>query len=286
MKTTHIQEWLKGILGDFYTPVLIVLKVAGIIIASIVLIKLGSYIINKIFEKRSKSRTAAEDKKINTMSTLLVSVFKYAVYIISGVIILTDVFKLTSVLAAAGIGGIAVGLGAQSLIKDVISGFFIVFEDQFAVGDLITIGEMNGTVEYMELRVTKLRNFNGDLYIIPNGEIKIVTNHTRGNKAVIVDIPVAYSSDMDRAFEIAGNVCMRVSKEFTTIVEEPRILGITELGKSSMNLRVIAKTIPNEHWEVERRIRKLIREEFAKSNIKFSDSLKIIQGVDGDDKNA
>jgi small-conductance mechanosensitive channel len=277
MKVSGVEAWLKEALGGFYNPFMIFFKVVVIVLVAFLSVKLGSYIIKKVFDKRKKTRIFADEKKINTMATLLLSVFKYAVYLIAGIIILTDVFKLTSVLAAAGIGGIAIGLGAQSLIKDVISGFFIVLEDHFAVGDLITVDGMTGTVEQMELRVTKIRNFNGDLYIVPNGEIKTVTNHTRGGKAVLVDIPVAYSSDINKAFEIAGNVCTVISSEFDIFVEEPRVLGITELGNSCLNLRIFAKTQPNQQWGVERRIRKLIMEKFSEGKIKFYDRNKIVQ---------
>lgn len=276
MQLNKYTEWLRDFLGDLYNPVVAVAKIVCILVLSILIIKVGNFLIKKFFEKQKAFKFNGDNKKIDTMSTLLVSVFKYAVYIIAGVIILTDVFKMTSVLAAAGIGGIAVGFGAQSLIKDIISGFFIVMEDQYAVGDLITIDNMNGTVEEMELRVTKIRNFNGDLYIIPNGEIKKVTNHTRGNKAVIVDIPLAYSSDINRVLEIANDICSVVSGEFETIVEAPKVLGVTELGKESLNLRIFAKTVPNAQWEVERRIRKLIAEAFAREKIRCFDKFRIV----------
>jgi len=273
----NILDEMKELMGVFYNPVIAVLKILGIVILSFLTIKIGSFIIKKFFEKQKNLKFDIDTKKISTMSTLSVSVFKYGVYIMAGVVILTDVFNLTSVLAAAGIGGIAVGLGSQSLIKDVISGFFIVMEDQYAVGDMITIEGMTGTVENLELRVTKLRNFNGDLYIIPNGEIKKVTNHTRGSKAVIVDIPVAYNSDTEKVFKTAEKVCSQISEEYKkVIVEAPIVLGITELGKDSSNLRIFAKTLANEQWGVERKIRKLIKEEFRKEGIEFYDRNRIL----------
>ncbi|MCX7709766.1 MAG: mechanosensitive ion channel family protein [Clostridia bacterium] len=266
---------LHSVLGDLYSPVINGLKIISIIVISIIVVKIGSIIIKKIFEKQKGFKYSISAKRLDTMSTLLVSVFRYMTYLVAGVVILSDVFQLKSVLAAAGIGGIAVGLGAQSLIKDVISGFFIVMEDQFVVGDLITIDNMTGTVEEMELRVTKMRHFNGDLFIIPNGEIKKVTNHTRGNKAVNVDIPIAYSADINKAIEVAQTVCAAVGEEFTTIVEPLKVLGITDLGKESLNLRITAKTLPNEQWEVERKIRIRIKEAFSKSGIEFFDKNKI-----------
>lgn len=270
-----IQSFKKAV-AALPDPLVDTLKGIGIIILAIIIVKVGSFIIRKIFEKQKLTRYGIDDKKVNTMSTLLVSMFRYAVYLMAVVTILSDVLGLKSVLAAAGVGGIAIGFGAQSLIKDIISGFFIVMEDQYVVGDLITIENMTGTVEHLELRVTKLRNFNGDLYIIPNGEIKKVTNHTRGDKAVIVDIPVAYGTDMGKAFDLANSVCKKVNEEFTTITEELKVIGITDLGKESVNLRIMAKTIPNEQWEVERRVRRLIKEEFDRENIEFYDRNRII----------
>lgn len=268
--------WLKSVFGNFYKPMFTFGKILIIIGIALLSVKIGSYIIKKIFLKRKLLKGLISDKKTDTMTTLLISSYRYMVYIIAIIIILTDVLKMTSILAAAGIGGIALGFGAQSLVKDVISGFFIVFEDQYAVGDLVTIENLNGTVEELELRVTKLRNFSGDLYIIPNGEIKKVINHTRGNKAVVVDIPVATNADLQAAFAAAEKVCLKVSEAFETLVEQPNVVGITELGKESLNMRIMAKTLPNAQWEVEREIRRLIQQEFRKEGIGFFDKSKLI----------
>lgn len=275
----EINNKLMMALGDFYGPVITIIKIILILIFSIVIVNFGRSLIRKFFEKQKTFKYRINDKRMDTLSTLAVSIFRYSVYIMAGISILaliTEQFQLQSIMTAAGIGGIALGFGSQSLIKDVISGFFMVMEDQFSVGDLITIESMNGTVEEMELRVTKLRSFNGDLYIIPNGEIKKVTNHTRGNKAVIVDIPIAYSADLNKAIELANLVCEVVTREFESIVEAPKVLGITELGKDNMNMRILAKALPNQHWEVERRIRKLIKDEFDKENVEFFERNKII----------
>ncbi len=268
---TKVDTYLKDFLGVFYDPVLKVGKIILIFIIAILIARIGKFIIHKFFEKQKDFKFKMSDKKLDTMSTLISSVFKYVVYIGAILMILSDILELKSVLAAAGVGGVAIGLGAQSLIKDTISGFFILLEDQFAVGDLITIDTMTGTVEHMELRVTRLKNYTGDVYIIPNGEIKKVTNHTRDNKLVIVDIPVAYSTNMERVIEIAQRVCNEVKEEFTVFTEDPSILGITELGKQSMNFRVTARTYPNEQWAVERRIRMKIKEAFEIEGIEFYD---------------
>ena len=272
-----LEDVSRGLLGGFYDPTLKIAKIIVIIILAIIIAKVGRIIIRKFFENQKKFKFKLDDKRLDTMSTLLASIFKYVVYIGAILMILSDILKLQSVLAAAGVGGVAIGFGAQSLIKDTISGFFILLEDQFAVGDLVTINNMMGTVVNMELRVTRLKNYTGDVYIIPNGEIKMVTNHTRDNKMVIVNIPVAYSSNIEKVNELARKVCEEVKDEFSVFTETPTVLGITELGKTNMNLQITARTFPNEQFAVERRIRLKIKESFEANGIEFYDRASLIR---------
>ncbi len=266
-----IITFFEEFLGSFYGPVSKISKIILILIVAFIIVKIGRLLIRKFFEKQKKFKFKIDDKRLDTMSTLLSSVFKYVIYIGAILMILSDILNLQSVLAAAGVGGIAIGFGAQSLIKDTLSGFFILLEDQFAVGDLVTINNMTGKVENMELRVTRLKNNTGDMHIIPNGEIKMVTNHTRDNKMVIVNIPVAYSSNIAKVNEIANKVCQEVKEEFSVFTEEPTVLGITELGKDNMNLQITARTFPNEQWAVERSIRMKIKEGFEAAGLEFFD---------------
>ncbi|HEX2927205.1 MAG TPA: mechanosensitive ion channel family protein [Ruminiclostridium sp.] len=272
-----LKEKLEVLLGDFYGPAMIAVKAIIVLAVSFVLVKVGRVVIKRLFEKQKKLKFKLNDKRIDTISTLTVSIFKYAVYIGALLIILSDILNLKAILAAAGVGGVAIGFGAQSLIKDTISGFFILLEDQYAVGDMVTIEDLTGTVEHMELRVTRLKNFTGDLYIIPNGEIRKVINHTRANKLVIADIPVAYSSNIAKVMEIARKVCGDVKDEFDVFTEEPSIQGITSLDDYNMNLRITARTLPNEQWEVERRIRLRMKEEFEKNGLEFTDRTRLIK---------
>lgn len=271
-----LDTFLADFLGAFYAPTLKIFEIIITFIIAAIIVKVGKRLIRKIFENQKKFKYKLDDKRLDTMSTLMASLFKYVVYIGAFLISLSDILNLKSILAAAGVGGIAIGLGAQSLIKDTISGFFILLEDQFAVGDLITIENMTGTVEHMELRVTRLKHFTGDLYIIPNGEIKKVINHTRDNKMVIVDIPVAYSTNMSKVNEIVEKVCAEVKEEFEVFTEEPTILGITTLGERNMNLRITARTFPNEQWAVERRIRMKIKEGFEENGLEFFDRAMLV----------
>ncbi len=272
-----VEQRLQNLLGDFYDPAMIVLKTVVVLIVSFVLVKIGRIVIKKLFDKQKELKFKINDKRIDTISTLTISIFKYTVYIGALLIILSGILDLKAILAAAGVGGVALGFGAQSLVKDTISGFFILLEDQYAVGDTVTIEGLTGTVEHMELRVTRLKNYTGDLYIIPNGEIRKVINHTRDNKLVIVDIPIAYSSNMAKVTEIARKICDEVKEEFDKFTENPSILGITSLGEQNMNLRITARTLPNEQWEIERHIRLKIKEEFEKNGLDFFDRTRLIK---------
>lgn len=187
----RVPDNLKSILGGLYGPALIVIKIVVVAILAGVLTRIGSFVIRKLFQKQ-KSFKYIDRKRVDTLSTLFVSIFKYSVYILTGVAILTilsTAFNLQPILAAAGIGGIAIGFASQSLIKDVISGAFLVFENQYSVGDNITLDNMTGVVEELQLRVTRLRSGNGDLYIIPNGEIKRLSTIAGETKLLTLTFP-------------------------------------------------------------------------------------------------
>jgi len=176
---------------------------------------------------------------------------------------------MTSILAVAGIGSLAIGFGAQNLVKDVISGFFIIFEDQFGVGDYITINNFSGLVEEVGLRISKIRDFSGDLHIIPNGEIKTVTNHTRGSMRALVNVGIPYEEDVDRIINVLTQICEDIKKSRNDVIEGPTVLGITDFQDSQVLITIIAKTEPMKQWEVERDIRYRIKKVFDREKITF-----------------
>lgn len=258
------------------------IKVIVIFLVVKIAIKIVYILIDKFFEKQGRFKYKMEDKKANTLSVILKSVSKYTLYFIGGVAVL-EVFGIptSSVIAAAGIGGVAIGFGAQSLVKDVITGFFILFEDQFSIGDYIKTSEFDGIVEEMGLRVTKLRAFTGDLHIIPNGSIQSVTNRCRGAMRAWVDIGIAYEEDIDNAIGVLNNLCEEISRTNDNIIEGPTVLGVSNLGSSDVVLSVIAKTKAMEQWNVERELRKRIKEEFDKKGIEIPYPRRVI--INGDE---
>jgi len=242
-----------------------------IIVISFLIIRFGSIAIKKFFERQKEFKYKLDTKRTDTLSALCISILRYSIYFIAGVTILQSVFGInaTTLITAAGVGGLAIGFGAQSLVKDVITGFFILLEDQFSVGDSITVENMSGIVEEIGLRITKIRNYTGDLYIIPNSEIRKVTNHTRGAKAAIVDISVAYEENIDRVTNILNSLCKACADEMKDIVEGPTVLGITELADSGIVMRIFAKTTAGKQGEIEREIRKRIKVTFEQEGIEI-----------------
>ncbi|MDP4146756.1 MAG: mechanosensitive ion channel family protein [Bacillota bacterium] len=244
-------------------------RVILILIAMYVVIKLGSSLINKSVEKQNKLRFSLNEKKSKTIGAVLKSILRYAVYFFGIVGILTQLFGTIS-LTFASIGGVAIGFGAQSLIKDILNGFFILFEDHFAVGDYITIETRSGIVESIELRVTKVRDFNGDLHVIPNGRIMEVTNHSRGATRITVEVSITYEESIDKTIDAINKACEVFIKENKDIIEPPKVVGVTGLTVNGVVIKVAGKVKAMKHWDNENKLRKMIKESLDKENIEIT----------------
>lgn len=260
------------------------IKIILIFLAIKVILTLSYGIIEKTIKNRKEINFFSNNKRANTIKEILKKIVKYILYFI-GIVMVLDMFNIntTSILATAGIGGLAIGFGAQSLVKDIITGFFILFEDQYAVGDYVKIESLEGTVEELGLRVTKLRDFSGDLHIIPNGRIQVVTNKNRGAMRSLVKIPIAYEENIDRVISILENVCAEIGKSNDAILDGPTILGVTELGEYDLSITIVAKTKPMEQWAVERQIRKKVKETFDIENIEIPYPRRVIYGGNKND---
>jgi small-conductance mechanosensitive channel len=165
------------------------------------------------------------------------------------------------VLASAGVVGLAVSLGAQSLIKDVISGILILAENQYSVGDVIQVGSVSGQVEQTTLRTTHLRGLDGSLVIVPNGEVRIVTNQTRDWSRAMVDIGVAYEEDLDRVLSVLEESVAAFGKDparASELVEPPEVVGPLSLGDWAITVRLMVKTPPGKQWQVARELRRFV----------------------------
>lgn len=214
---------------------------------------------------------SALDKRIATISDVLYSAGLVVILATALVMVLQEVgVPIAPLLASVGVVGLALGLGAQTLVKDVISGLFIVLENQYMVTDVIEVNGIVGNVEEMTLRATTLRDASGTLYVIPNGEIRIVANRTRDWSRAIVDVGIAYDADVDRALTVLQAIGddMAASEEVgPLLLESPQVTGIEGLDDWAVRLRLMVKTKPNEQWEVQRYLRRRVRLEFADQGI-------------------
>ena len=246
------------------------IRIVIIILLMYITIKIGNRLINKFVKKQieSNARFSMDNQKAKTIGEVLKSVLKYMTYFIGAALILSDAFNGISV-AMASVGGFALGFGAQSLVKDIINGFFILFEDQYGVGDHVTIGTFSGIVETIGIRTTVIRDFSGDVHLIPNGTINQVTNHSRGNIRFIVDVDISYEEDIDNAINVITNVCNKYKNENENIVEPIEVLGVNSLNASSVTIRIIGKTKPLKQWEAERELRKRVKKVLDEEGIEI-----------------
>lgn len=239
---------------------IITLKVIGVLIAFSIVKAIGRKIMEQTFKKVMSRKEISEGRTL-TLHKLAENIFSYALIFIL-IATLFNIFGLSvaSLIAGAGIVGLAIGFGAQGLVSDVVTGFFLLLEKQIDVGDYITVGSFDGIVESVGLRTTQIRSFNGTLNYIPNREIKSVSNHSRGNMRALVDIEIPSDDNIDKAIDIMQKVCDRIAKENPLIVDGPNVIGVQSLGSSNTVIRIIAKTENMEQWAVEREIRKAIKE--------------------------
>ena len=230
-------------------------------------VKAGKILVDEQQDERNKART-------ETLTSVLSSGANLVIWTVAVLMILGEVgINLGPLIAGAGIVGVAVGFGAQSIVKDFLSGMFMLVEDQYGVGDSIDVGLVSGTVERVTLRTTILRDGDGSIWYIPNGEIARVGNRSQVWARALLDIDVAYDTDLRKAQQVLKDVAMGLweDDEFTDgdIIEEPMVLGVQNLGVDGITLRLIAKTDASEQWAVARELRLRIKEAFDEAGIEM-----------------
>ena len=218
----------------------------------------------------------ADNERYEQRITTVASLLRNLTSIIVGVILLLtvmDVFAipLTPLLASAGVGGIALAFGAQSLVKDFLSGIFMIMEDQYGVGDLIDTGEVRGTVEDVGLRVTRVRDATGTVWYIRNGEILKVGNQSQGWSTAIIDVPVAYDENAGKVMGILEGVAAAIDADpafADVLLEKPAVAGVNAVTATTMSIRLMAKTAPNQHWGLQRALLERSLTALAKAGVR------------------
>jgi small-conductance mechanosensitive channel len=232
------------------------------------------------------SVTTLRERRGQTIAQLLRSVGRVVVVVIALLLTFNVFIDIGPILAGAGILGLAVSFGAQSLVKDVISGFFILFENQFAIGDIIEIAGKSGVVEKMTLRVAVLRDGEGVMHVVPNSEIKVVSNKTRGWSRAVVDVGIGYDEDIDRALGIIRDEAAQLATDRMWSLQldgAPDVVGVESLGDSSVVIRTLIRTQPGSQWTVAREFRRRIKNRFDRDGVEipFPQRMVLVRVVGG-----
>ncbi len=251
-------------------------------VISIFVVKFLTMRFVKLVEDEDRSTRNERERRADT----IVSIINTTSWIFFGIIALFTILRefnvsITPLLTGAGVAGLAIAFGAQSVIKDFLYGFFLLAEDQIRVGDVVKLGEHSGVVERITIRTTRLRSLDGNVHIIPNGEINTVVNMTHGWSRALVDVDVAYKEDLDRVITIMKDVAEDLKKEDKYkkfIIESPHVLGVEKLGDSGITIRLIIKTTPLKQWEIKRELRKRIKNAFDRAGIEIPFPQMVIHG--------
>ena len=236
-------------------------------IISIIIYIIIGYITYKITKQILSKNLNKRKKRQQTITKLLINIIKITIIIIEIVIILEELgINVTSILAGLGIVSIVIGLALQDIMKDILAGIFIIIEDQYDVGDLVEIDNFTGNVISVGVKITKIQNYEGKIKIISNRNITEVINYSKTNNCAVVDIPISYEENLEKVENTLKTIKEKV-KQLPNVKENVEILGINELSSSSINYRLTAETTSGTQYEVQRKIRKIILEEFNKQNI-------------------
>jgi small-conductance mechanosensitive channel len=266
---TTITNWMKTNINakDLFWNIIIIILVY---IGARVIIRITNKMLNHMLAAKYRGPIKFDPRRANTIGKLVHNLISYTVNFISVLLILGQLgLELGPLLAGAGVLGLAIGFGAQSLVKDVITGFFIIFEDQFGVGDVIQIDQLKGTVEEIGIRVTRIKSWTGEVHIIPNGNIKQVTNFSVYNSLAVIDVSISYEADIDAAVEILRYVVQDVYEQSEDIVKAPEVLGVQMLGSSEVKLRITAECKANTQAAIARIMNAEIKKHLDKNGIEI-----------------
>jgi small conductance mechanosensitive channel len=211
------------------------------------------------------------DQRAKTIGSVLKSVTTMGVFGIAFLQVLTELgMNVAPILTSAGILGVAIGFGAQNLVKDFLSGMFMMLEDQYGVGDVVDLGPATGTVEAVGLRITTIRDTNGTVWYVRNGEIQRVGNSSQGFAVAVVDLPLAYGADLVEASEVLERVVMEATEEeplSKDVIDKPQVLGVEKVTPEGITMRVTVKVRPGRQWSVQRALRAKLMPALEKSGV-------------------
>lgn len=284
----ELEESLKNSLGNFLNLLETVFDIIFILVVAKAAIAVGKKLIKSAIKGYIRKSKRADERKLNTLLTVFKSLWRYLIWFFAAAAVIDRLglgITAGSILATAGIGGLAIGFGAQNLVKDVISGCFLLFENQIAVGDYVTLMDKTGTIEEIQLRITKVRSFTGELHIIPNGQISVVTNLSRGTNTALVDVPIEYEQNISQAIDIIESTVREYAAASELLAGDPQVVGPLSFDSSAIMLRVICPCKTMQHFTVALQLRRAILDAFNANQISIPYNKIVILGDrQGDNK--
>lgn len=250
------------------------LQIVVILLLTVIALKIAVFFSNRLVAALSHRKQDTEyQKRTETLGSVIRNTLRVVILAATSMMIMNELgIEIGPILAAAGIVGLAVGFGAQNLVQDMISGFFILMEDQIRVGDVIQTAGKGGLVEKVNLRMTVLRDLGGNVHFIRNGKIDIVTNMTKDYSRFVFEIGVAYREDVDEVIEVIKKVDeeMRSDPDYKTDILEPiEVLGLNQFGDSALIIKARNKTVPAQQWRVAREFNRRLKKKFDERNIEI-----------------
>lgn len=245
-------------------------------IIAILVVKVIGIVISRLARKKYDKLRTIDAKRIKTVLSVLKS-FATVIIIFTWFLSALRIFGVntSAIVTTAGIGGIAISFGAKSLVEDIISGIFLMLEDSFVIGDDITVAGKTGNVEKIGLRTTTIRDYNGELHVIPNGEIRVVTNRNKNIQRALITVPIAYDADAQMAMDVLTEALKKVDDDHA-VIENVSVWGITDFNNNGVVISCAAKTVPGEQWRIERLMRQVALEELRRNKIKVLDKTFVI----------
>jgi small conductance mechanosensitive channel len=253
-------------------------RVAIILAVILIVVRFSRHAIDLVIGRTVRARMLAQpaievEKRIETLRQVTYGAVTFIGILVALMTVLPEMgVNTTALLAGTSLIGLAVGFGAQSLVKDIISGLFILFENQYAKGDVVNIAGVGGVVEDITLRTTVLRDLDGAIHSVPNGQVNVATNLTRTWSRANMIVSVSYAEDMDHVFGVINRVgdAMAADPDWTSdIIEAPQVLGIESFGDSGVDIRVLGVTQPIRQWDVMRELRRRLKIEFDREGIEI-----------------
>ncbi len=274
-------QFLRETFGSYYSLALIpLINISWVIIIGYLTIRLIDSALSRLrllIPSGDAIAAARVEQRTETLRHIARSVCKGILFVIVVLTASSELgFNIAPILASAGIVGLAVGFGAQSLVKDVISGFFILLEDQYGVGDVIKTGDLSGVVERMTLRATVLRNLEGQVHVIPNGNIHTVTVMTKEWARAVLDVTVPHKEELSRVFDVLRKVGSLLAQDWPDrVLDQPAILGVEKLDENGVTVRSIVKTPPFKQADVMREWRRRVKDEFDRAGVEFAKKIPV-----------